>query len=168
MDRLEYAKQAVAKKGQVYIGENCEIDDTAIIGGDGFGWVKDGDTLFKMPHSGDVHIGDNVQVRAFCTIDRAVNGVTLIGKGTKLDHGCHIAHNVVIGEWNTFAAHCVVEGSCKIGHNNTFGTNVVVQKKITVGNNCIFGSGAVVTKDVLDNSVMVGNPARCMIDSSFD
>lgn len=107
-------------------------------------------------------IGDYVEIREFCTVDRGVKRGTEIQTGTKIDHHCHIAHNVKIGKWNTFAAGCYIEGSCEIGDYNTFGTGVIVQKKVKVGSNCIIGSGAVITKDVADYSVIVGNPGRLL------
>lgn len=163
LKRLDFAKNSIELHPYNNIHASAFIDRTAIIGKDGFGWARDIDkTLVKVNHAGNVVIEKDVEIRAYCTIDRAVNGSTIIGDSTKIDHGCHIAHNVVIGKRNTIAAHCVIEGSCIIGNHNTFGANVTVQRKVKIGNNCIIGSGAVVTKDVSDFSVIVGNPGRVL------
>jgi len=159
--RLEFAKNSLHDRPQDKIHESVTIEQSARIGKDGFGFARDVDgTLVKVNHAGNVVIEKNVEIRAFVTVDRAVNGNTIIGQGTKIDHHCHIAHNVKIGKWNTLANGTVIEGSCEVGDFNTFGANVVVQRKVKIGSNCKFGSGAVVTKDVPDNSIMVGNPAR--------
>jgi len=164
ISRLEFAKGSVELRPFNNIHSSAYIDRTAVIGKDGFGWARDHDnTLVKMLHAGNVVIDKNVEIRAFVTVDRAVKGSTHIGEGTKIDHHCHIAHNVQIGKWNTFANACCIEGSCIVGDFNTFGANVVVQRKVKIGNNCIFGSGSVVTKDVADNSIMVGNPAKLLM-----
>lgn len=163
MTRLEYAKSIKEEYIQNDISIYVEIHKTAVIGTNGFGWVReDNGSLYKFPHRGNVIIKNDVSIRAFVTIDRAVNGSTIIEEGTKIDHHCHVAHNVQIGKHNTFANGCIIEGSCIIGDYNTFGAGVIVQRKVKVGSRCIFGSGAVVTKDVEDNSVMVGNPARLL------
>jgi UDP-3-O-[3-hydroxymyristoyl] glucosamine N-acyltransferase len=161
--RLEFAKNSIIKIVDNKIHKLSSIHPTSMIGYDGFGFARDIDgTLVKINHAGNVIIEKDVEIRAFVTVDRAVNGSTIIGEGTKIDHHCHIAHGAKIGKWNTFANGCVIEGSCEVGDYNTFGTNVIVQRKVKIGSHCKFGSGAVVTKDVADNSVMVGNPAKLL------
>ena len=159
--RLEFARQSEDARPYDRIHMSAKIDSTAIIGLRGFGYARDEDSrLVIINHSGNVVIECDVEIRALVTIDRAVKGSTTIGQGTKIDHHCHIAHNVTIGVWNTLAAHTIIEGSCVVGDGNTFGTGVIVQRKVTIGNNNLFGSGCVVTKNCLDNGVYVGNPAR--------
>lgn len=139
------------------------IHSTALVGCPGFGFARDeNNKLVQIPHAGNVVIENGVMIRAYVTVDRAVQGSTIIGEGTKIDHHCHIAHGAKIGKHNTFANGCIIEGSCTVGDYNTFGAGVIVQTKVKIGNNCIFGSGAVVTKDVEDNSVMAGNPAKLL------
>lgn len=161
MNRLEFAKNSVEMFPYNNVHHSVIINATAIIGNDGFGFARDVDgTLVKVNHAGNVVIEKNVEIRAFVTVDRAVNGNTIIGEGTKIDHHCHIAHNVKIGKWNTIANSCIIEGSCEVGDFNTFGAGVIVQRKVKIGSHCKFGSGAVVIKDVPDGETWVGNPAR--------
>lgn len=164
-ERLAFARSNVAIRPNDFIDPSANIWYDTLIGANGFGYVRDDDgSLVEMPHMGSVHIQKNVVVKSFCTIDRAVQGETFIGEGTKIDHHCHIAHGAKIGKYNTLANGCIIEGSCEIGDFNTFGAGVIVQTKVKIGNNNIFGSGCVVTKDVGDNCVMVGNPARKLRD----
>jgi UDP-3-O-[3-hydroxymyristoyl] glucosamine N-acyltransferase len=161
--RLEYAKTAKEEWPENLIDPTAIIHPTAQIGMDGFGFAREVDgTYIKMPHAGNIEIHKFVEIRAFVTVDRAVNGSTIIGEGTKIDHHVHIAHNAKIGKYNTFANGCSIEGSCEIGSFNTFGSNVTVQRKVKIGNGCRFGSGAVVVKDVPDGSKVVGNPGRIL------
>lgn len=162
-ERLAFARSHKEEWPDDVIGEYTVILDTVVLGGNGFGWVRQEDgSLIKMPHRGNVVIEDNVLIRDFCTIDRAVNGSTIIGEGTKLDHHVHVAHGAKLGKHNTLANGCIIEGSCEVGDYNTFGAGVIIQTKVKVGSHCIIGSGSVVTKDVEDYSVMVGNPARLL------
>jgi len=159
--RLEYAKSSVDFKPENNIHFSCIIHPTAVIGLDGFGFARDYDGSYvKMPHRGNVVISANCEIRAYVTIDRAVEGSTFLDIGNKLDHHVHIAHNAKIGRYNTFANGCSIEGSCEIGSYNTFGSNVTVQRKVNIGSHCRFGSGTVVVKDVPDNSIVVGNPGK--------
>lgn len=163
MNRLEYAKSIQDEYPKNDIHDISVIHKTASIGDDGFGWVRQEDgSLYRFPHKGNVVIEKNVVIREFVTVDRAVTGSTVVGEDSKIDHHCHIAHNVKIGKHNTLANGCIIEGSCEVGDYNTFGAGVIVQRKVKIGSRCIFGSGAVITKDVPDNSVMVGNPARLL------
>lgn len=165
LKRLEFARNSISLKPENEISDTAKISPRCSIGRDGFGWARDGEgTLVKIHHRGGVKICDHVEVRDFVTIDRATNegSFTEIGEGNKIDHHCHIAHNVKIGKWNTLANGCVIEGSCEVGNHNTFGTNVIMQRKTKLGNNNIVGSGAVITKDFGDNLVIIGNPARIL------
>lgn len=140
--------------GPVDYGSFCTI------GGAGFGYVRNGDKILRMPHIGEVEIGNRVVLHSHVNIDRGVIGSTIIGHDSKIDSFVHIAHGVKLGKGNTLASHTIIEGSCQVGDGNTFGTSVVVQRKVKIGNNNTFGSGTVVVKDIGDNGVWVGNPAR--------
>lgn len=161
--RLEFARSHKEFWPGNSIHGSVVIHPTAVIGQDGFGYVRQEDgSLLKMPHAGGVIIDAWVIIRAFVTIDRGTGANTFIGEGNCIDHHTHVAHNAKIGKHNTFAAGCIIEGSCEIGDYNTFGAGVIVQTKVKVGSNCIIGSGSVITKDVPDNSVIVGNPGRLL------
>ena len=108
-DRLEFARSSVDSRPYDRIHMNAKIDATAIIGLKGFGYARDEEgKLVTVNHSGNVVIESDVEIRALVTVDRAVKGSTTIGQGSKIDHHCHIAHNVTLGVWNTLA------GGCKI------------------------------------------------------
>lgn len=160
-ERLAFARSHQWDWPKNNISKTAMMYATSVVGGHGFGYVRDenGD-LVEMPHAGNVVISDNVLIRDFVTVDRAVVGSTVIGEGTKVDHHSHIAHGAKIGKHNTFANGCIIEGSCEIGDFNTFGAGVIVQTKVKIGSGNIIGSGSVITKDIPDNEVWVGNPAR--------
>jgi len=85
------------------LGKNVKIKEGTIIGTDGFGYERnEKNELEKFPHYGKVIIQDDVDIGANCTIDRGNMHDTVIGQGTKLDNGVHVAHNVKIGK------HCMI------------------------------------------------------------
>ncbi|WP_431144815.1 acyltransferase [Pseudomonas alvandae] len=51
-------------------------------------------------------------------------------------------------------------GEIKVGDNVFIGMGALVLPNIKIGNGCVIGANAVVTKDVLDGTIVAGNPAR--------
>lgn len=87
----------VSIRERITIGERVIIHSGSVIGSDGFGYENSTGTHVKIPQIGDVIIGDDVEIGACVTIDRAKIAHTRIGKGTKIDNLVQIAHNVTIG-----------------------------------------------------------------------
>lgn len=80
------------------VGNDCIIHAGTVIGSDGFGFAntKDGKYI-KIYQNGNVEIGNDVEIGANCTIDRAVFNSTIIDDGVRIDNLVHIAHNCKIG-----------------------------------------------------------------------
>ena len=102
------------------IGERCIIHSGAVIGADGFGFAPDfsatGGEWVKIPQTGRVVIGNDVEIGASTTIDRGAMSDTIIGAGTKIDNQVQIAHNVTVGECCVIAGCAAISGSTKIGN----------------------------------------------------
>jgi len=76
------------------IGASCILHAGVVIGADGYGFVKDEiGRHVKFYQNGHVRIGDDVEIGANSTVDRATFGVTVIGSGTKIDNLVQVAHN---------------------------------------------------------------------------
>lgn len=103
----------------VQIGENCVIQAGAVIGSDGFGYANDKGIWVRIPQTGGVKIGANVDIGANACIDRGALNDTIIGNGVKIDNLCHIAHNVVIGEHSAMAGFTGIAGSSTLGKHVT-------------------------------------------------
>ena len=147
---------------EVTLGESVILHSGCVIGADGFGFVFTDGVYEKFPQVGRVQIGNNVEIGANCTIDRAALGVTLIGDGTKLDNMVHIAHNCRIGRNVVIAAQTglsggvIVEDYAIIGGQVGIGDKAVIQSKAVLGS----GSGVLTSKIVRGGQVMWGTPAR--------
>lgn len=48
----------------------------------------------------------------------------------------------------------------RVGRNTWIGANAVILPSVSIGDSAVVGAGAVVTKDVLNNTIVAGNPAR--------
>jgi UDP-3-O-[3-hydroxymyristoyl] glucosamine N-acyltransferase len=117
-DALVYPSVSIYQGSQ--IGKRCIIHSGAVIGADGFGFAPDfsatGGEWVKIPQTGNVVIGDDVEIGASTTIDRGAMSDTVIGSGTKIDNQVQIAHNVVVGQCCVIAGCAAISGSTKIGN----------------------------------------------------
>jgi len=124
---------------RVTIGDRVIIHAGAVIGADGFGYVRGDMGYHKFPQIGTVAIEDDVEIGANTTIDRGALGLTRIGKGTKLDNMVHVGHNCDIGERVVIAAQTGISGSvtiendCVIGGQVGFGDHIHVQSGAVIG-----------------------------------
>ena len=147
------------------IGQNCIIHSSTTIGSDGFGFAPNDDGSYKkIPQTGNVMIGDNVEIGSNSTIDRATLGSTIISNGVKLDNQIQVAHNVEIGENTAIAAQSGVAGSTKIGKNCMIGGQVGIIGHIKIGDNVKIQAQAGVTSNIESNSRVTGTPAISYIN----
>ena len=128
------------------IGRRAVIQAGAVIGGDGFGFAKDGDRWVKIPQIGRVLIGDDVEIGAHTSIDRGALDDTVIGNGVKLDNQIQIAHNVTIGEHAAMAGCVGVAGSTKIGRRCTVGGAGMIVGHLDLADDVHISAGTMVTK----------------------
>ncbi len=142
------------------LGKDCTIHSGVIIGSDGFGFApNEKGEYVKVAQTGNVIIGDNVEVGSNTTIDRATIGSTVIHKGVKLDNLIQIAHNVEIGENTVIAAQTGVSGSTKIGKNCMIGGQVGIVGHIKIGDNVKIQAQSGIPSSVKDGEVIMGSPA---------
>jgi len=152
--------QNVVLYHDVHIGNDTTIHASAVIGCDGYGFVKDEGGYFKIPQTGKVLIGDNVEIGANSVIDRATIGETIIGNMTKLDNLVHIGHNVQIGNNCLITAQVGIAGSAKIKDDCSFGGQAGVVPHVEIGPKSIIASKSGVTKSLSGGEMYGGFPAR--------
>jgi UDP-3-O-[3-hydroxymyristoyl] glucosamine N-acyltransferase len=146
----------------VVVRERCRIGNRVIlhpgvvIGSDGFGYAGAGNDRLKIPQVGHVEIGDDVEIGANTTIDRATLGRTVIGRGVKIDNLVQIAHNVTVGENSVIAAQVGIAGSTKIGKNVTLAGQVGVVNHIEIGDGAMIGPQSGVPRSVPAGALLSG------------
>jgi len=142
------------------IGKRVRIHAGAVIGSDGFGYVFDTSFHRKVPQIGNVIIGDDVEIGANTTVDRAALGSTSIGKGTKIDNLVQVGHNVEIGEHCIFCAQVGISGSTKIGSYTVMAGQAGLAGHLKIGNKVTIGSKSGVMHNIPDGEQWLGIPAQ--------
>jgi UDP-3-O-[3-hydroxymyristoyl] glucosamine N-acyltransferase len=148
------------------IGRDCEIHPHTSIGSDGFGYAVGASRRpRKIPHLGNVRIGDEVEIGSNCAIDRAKLSSTWIRSGTKLDNICHIAHNCDLGEDGFYTAGFMMAGSTRIGRRFMTGGNSVVSAHLTLADDVVLAGRSTVTSDVREPGHYAGYPLQPIKDA---
>lgn len=141
------------------IGERNIIQSGAVIGGDGFGFVKVNGNNIKIDQIGRVILEDDVEIGSNTTIDRGTIGDTRIKRYSKLDNLIQIGHNVILGENFLSASQTGIAGSTEIGDNVTIGGQSGIAGHIKIAKNNMFAARSAVTGNIKDeNQVLAGFP----------
>ena len=142
------------------IGDHTIIHSGTVLGCDGFGYVSNKNSNYKIPQTGKVEIKNNVEIGSNCSIDRGTIGNTIIGEGSKLDNLIQIAHNVKIGKNCLIASQVGISGSTFIGDSCTFAGQVGVAGHLKIGSGSTFAAKSGVTKSLEGGKIYAGFPAR--------
>ena len=141
------------------LGDRVIIHSGTVIGTDGFGYAQHQGKHHKIPQIGNVIIGDDVELGANVTVDRATFGSTQIKEGTKVDNQVQIAHNVSIGKHCIIVAQVGIAGSTTLGDYVMVGGQAGLVEHLTIGDQVKIASGSGVTNDVKSGKVVGGRPA---------
>jgi UDP-3-O-[3-hydroxymyristoyl] glucosamine N-acyltransferase len=163
-DRVRVGPGAVLHPGVVIyegvvLGARVIVHAGCVIGSDGFGYAESGDRREKIPQVGNVVVGDDVEIGACTTIDRATFGSTEIGAGTKIDNLVQIAHNVTIGEGSVLVAQSGIAGSTRLGRRVVVAGQSGAAGHLTIGDGAVIGAKSAVLRDLAGGSYVLGHPA---------
>jgi len=149
----------------VELGDQVIVHAGAVLGSDGFGYVRDEATgeYIQFPQQGRLVIEDAVEIGANTTIDRGALDETRISRGVKIDNLVHVGHNVLVGKDVVIAAQTGISGSSMIGDYAIVGGQVGIGDHARIGEEVILGSGSgVLTHKKVHGPGVVfwGRPAR--------
>jgi sugar O-acyltransferase (sialic acid O-acetyltransferase NeuD family) len=97
-----------------------------------------------------VYIGPGARVGALTSIEE----FAIINPGANVGHDCTLAPYTGVMS----AAH--ISGNVTIGKYTLIGACAAIKQGVTIGDNGVIGMGTIVLHDVVQNHVVVGNPAR--------
>ncbi len=143
------------------IGDDCVLHAGVVLGADGFGYVRDGDNIFKFPQIGTVILENNVEIGANSCVDRGALGETRIGSHTKIDNLVQIAHNVSIGKRVLIAAQVGISGTVVIEDDVIIGGQVGIGDHVTIKSGAVIGGGSgIFSGKIVRSGFWAGKPVR--------
>ena len=109
--------------------------------------------------------------KGFCSIGNGVLMAPLsqLSPDTTVEDNCILLANSFLGHDSTMkrfshiTANSVVGGNVIIGRGAHIGTNSTIRENVIIGDFALIGSGSVVLNNVPENSIVVGNPAKILI-----
>jgi UDP-3-O-[3-hydroxymyristoyl] glucosamine N-acyltransferase len=154
-------RSGVVIEDRCVVGARARLHPNAVIGSDGFGYrpSPDGKGLLKIPHAGNVEIGDDAEIGAGTTIDRGKFGATSVGAGTKIDNLVQIGHNCRIGRGCIICGCCALAGSVTVGDGAVLAGGVGVADNIHIGARAKVGARSGVMDNIPGGETWVGYPA---------
>ena len=144
---------------EVVLNDRVEIHAGTVLGGDGFGYRQVSGRHVKIPHTGGLEVGSDVEIGANCAIDRATFEATRIGEGTKIDNLVMIGHNNQIGRHNLLCGQVGIAGSCTTGDNIVMAGQAGIKDKTQIGDGVIVGAQAGVHRNIPSGQQVLGSPA---------
>jgi UDP-3-O-[3-hydroxymyristoyl] glucosamine N-acyltransferase len=141
------------------LGQRVRLQPGVVIGSDGFGYEFVQGRHEKVPQIGTVEIGDDVEIGANSTLDRARFSRTVVGEGTKIDNLVQVAHNVTIGKHCILCSQVGISGSTTLEDYVILGGQAGVGGHITLGKGSKAGGQAGVSSDLAPGAYVNGTPA---------
>jgi len=138
------------------IGERGIIHSGTVIGADGFGFAQEKGVWIKIPQTGRVMIGNDVEIGANTTVDRGALADTVIEDGVKLDNQIQVGHNCHIGAHTAMAGCVGIAGSAKIGKYCTVGGAAMIAGHITIADHVHVSPGTLVPYSILEPGQYTG------------
>ena len=174
-----------AQIGQnVKIGPFCYIDKNVVIGDDNElmnsvtilsgARIGRGNTFFPgavisaipqdLKFRGEettVELGDNNKIRENVTINRgtAAKGQTVVGSGNLLMEGCHIAHDVIVGNDVIIGNTTKLAGEVTIDDHAILSACVLVHQFCRIGGYTMVGGGTRTSQSIMPYSICAREPA---------
>ncbi len=142
------------------IGNRVTLQNSVIVGGDGFGFAKRADgTHAKIVQSGITVIEDDVEIQTLTSVDRASVGETRVKRGARIDSLVQIGHACVVGEDNIICAQTGLAGSSILEKNVLLAGQVGVSGHLTIHDDAVIYAQSGIGGDVEKGAVMSGSPA---------
>lgn len=140
---------------RVSIGEESVIGANAVIGSEGFGFVRDeAGNKTRIPHLGGIIIGSHVEIGALSVVQYGTISPTIIEDYVKIDDNVEVAHNAHIARNVSVTGGVVIGGSAVIETEAWIGINSSIRDGRRVGSRALVGMDASVQDDLADNAVV--------------
>jgi UDP-N-acetylglucosamine acyltransferase len=157
-------------EGGVHLGRGTRLLAHALVGGGavlGEGNVVHPFAVLGAPAQSrrqksacPVRIGDGNVFREHVTVHAGTERETRVGRGNLFMVGCHVAHDVHVGDECTVANGVQLAGHVTVEDGVTFGGLAAVAQFVRVGEGAFVAGGAMVERDVPPFVIVQGDRAR--------
>ena len=153
------------------VGAHAVIEGPTVIGERNqiFGQCSIGRVPQDLKFKGEIShviIGDENRIREFTTIHRGTAGgigKTVLGSGTLIMTGVHIAHDCIVGDGAILGNSATLAGHVEIGDQANVGAFSGVHQFCRVGLHAFIGGYSVITRDVLPFIKTIGTRSQASI-----
>jgi UDP-3-O-[3-hydroxymyristoyl] glucosamine N-acyltransferase len=142
------------------LGDDVLIQPGVCIGQEGFGFAMGAQGHVRIPHIGNVVIGNDVEIGANTTIDRGTWHDTIVCDGARIDNLVQIGHNVKLGRGVVLAGQVGVSGSTELADFAAAGGQVGIADHVKVGVGAQMAAQSGIMRDVPDGVTVMGSPAK--------
>lgn len=133
----------------VEIGDNNEIGSFVVIGGRG-------EIRKANEFTGTIKIGNDNLINHHVTIDKSIDGNTVIGSYNFIMTKAHLGHDVKVSSNVTISSGANIGGYTVIQSNANVGLNAEIHQRLRIGQGAMVGMGSSITKDVYPFIKVVG------------
>lgn len=147
----EIGARVILKQG-VQLGPNNKIGDGSVIGGPPQHLTAEG--------TGGVVIGPNNVFRENCTVHRAIEANTIIGRDNYFMVNAHVAHDVHLGDDCIIANNVMLGGHVVVRDQAYISGGVAVHQFCYIGREVMIGGQARITRDVPPYVMICGDTSR--------
>jgi UDP-3-O-[3-hydroxymyristoyl] glucosamine N-acyltransferase len=147
-DALIYPNVSIYQGCQ--LGDRNIIHSGTVIGSDGFGFAPDlaAGEWVKVPQTGRVLIGHDVEIGSNTSVDRGALADTQIDDGCKIDNLVQIAHNVHVGALTVIAGNTAVAGSVTIGKMCMIGGSSSIAGHLNIADRSTISGGTTIIRSI--------------------
>lgn len=93
-----------------------------------------------------------------------IAGDVVVGDHVAVCPGAIVGHEATVGDYSILAPASCVSGGVEVGPSCYVGARAVIRSRVRLAEGTLVGMGAVVVRPTPEASILVGNPARAMVD----
>jgi UDP-N-acetylglucosamine acyltransferase len=155
---------------EVVLADGVELRSHVVVTGDT--WLGVGTVVFPFAVLGEVpqdlkyrgertrlRIGARNRIREHVTMNIGTEGgggETRVGDDGLFMAGCHVAHDVQVGDRAVIANAVAIAGHCVIGDDVTIGGLAGIHQWVRIGRGAMIGALSMVTNDVIPHGLVQG------------
>jgi len=141
------------------VGARCLVHPGVRIGQRGFGFAMSPAGHRRIPQTGRVLVGNDVEIGANTCIDRGAGPDTVIGDGVMIDNQVQIGHNVRVGRGCVLIAQAGIAGSATLEDLVVVAAQSGIAGHLSIGKGAQIAAASGVMRDVPPGGRYGGTPA---------